>query len=266
MSTLKYSNKLRGKKVLVVGGSAGIGYAAAEAALENQAHIYIASSSIDRVNGAVSKLKDTIDGQSAGSVQGRTIDLTSDSSVKEVVDWVSNDTEGGKQSGIDHVIFTAGDSLMLGDLSQVNIDDCKCALEVRFWGMLRVVKFAHPAMMDRGRYGSITVTSGTVAYKPAKGWSVAAGMGGSVESVTRGLAVDLAPTRVNCVLPGAVDTPMWDPMGPEGKAATFKHFEGKVLTGKVGVPEEIAEGYLYLMKGSYTTGTCIVLDGGAMLT
>lgn len=108
-----------------------IGYAAAEAALENQAHIYIASSSIDRVNGAVSKLKDTIDGQSAGSVQGRPIDLTSDSSVKEVVDWVSNDTEGGKQSGIDHVIFTAGDSLMLGDLSQVNIDDCKCVSETR---------------------------------------------------------------------------------------------------------------------------------------
>jgi hypothetical protein len=42
---------------------------------------------------------------------------------------------------------------------------------------------------------------------------------------------------------------MWDPMGEEGKAATFKHFESKLLTGKVGLPEEIAEGYLYLMKG-----------------
>lgn len=111
-----------------------------------------------------------------------------------------------------------------------------------------------------------------MAYKPAKGWAVASGMGGSVEvspslphlsprahthrphpqppqSVTRGLAVDLAPTRINCILPGAVDTPLWGPLSPEAKAATFKHFEDKLLTGKVGLPEEVAEGYLYLMKG-----------------
>jgi NAD(P)-dependent dehydrogenase (short-subunit alcohol dehydrogenase family) len=110
------------------------GYSAAEAALESQAHVYIASSSSDRVQGAVSKLKGTVAGQSVGSVHGRSVDLTSDASVKDLINWVSNDTEGGKQNGIDHVIFTAGDSLMLGDLSQVNIDDCKGVSRAR-WSM-----------------------------------------------------------------------------------------------------------------------------------
>jgi NAD(P)-dependent dehydrogenase (short-subunit alcohol dehydrogenase family) len=108
------------------------GYAAAEAALESQAHVYIGSSSSDRVQGAVSKLKDTISGQSIGSAQGRAIDLTSDASVKEFIDWVSNDTEGGKEKGVDHTIFTAGDSLKLGDLLETDIDDVKGVSQARY--------------------------------------------------------------------------------------------------------------------------------------
>lgn len=101
------------------------GYSAAEAALESQAHVYIGSSSSERVQRAVSQLKDTIPEQSIGSVQGRSIDLTSDESVKEFVDWVSNDVEGGKAKGVDHTIFTAGDALRLGDLMETDIEEAK---------------------------------------------------------------------------------------------------------------------------------------------
>ncbi|KAJ9095264.1 hypothetical protein QFC21_005630 [Naganishia friedmannii] len=247
MSAPKYTNKLQGKKIIV------IGYAAAEASLESRAHVYIASSSSVRVEKAVSQLQSTAaaaGGEGKGSIQGRAIDLTSDSSVKEFIGWVSGDADGaGKERGVDHVIFTAGDALQLGDLMETDFEDAKKAFDVRFWGALRVIRFAHPEMKDRGRLGSITLTSGTVAYKPAKGWVVAAGMGGAVESATRGLAIDLAPTRVNCILPGAVDTPLWDPLPAHVKAGLMKTFEEKLLTGRVGQAEEVAEGYLYLMKG-----------------
>ncbi|KAJ9107189.1 hypothetical protein QFC19_002849 [Naganishia cerealis] len=269
MTVPKYTSKLQGSKVVVIGGSAGIGYAAAEASLESGAHVYLASSSSTRIEAAVSRLT-TATHQSptatGGSVQGRAIDLGSDDSVRQFIDWVSADTTVGKARGIDHVVFTAGDALRLGDLMDTDLEDAKGALEVRFWGALRVIKFTHSQMKDRGRSGSITLTSGTVAYKPAKGWAVASGMGGAIESITRGLAVDLAPTRVNCILPGAVDTPLWDPLPAQVKAGMMRQFEDKLLTGRVGQAEEVAEGYLFLMKGSYTTGTCIVIDGGAMLT
>jgi NAD(P)-dependent dehydrogenase (short-subunit alcohol dehydrogenase family) len=193
----KYTNKLENKKVVVIGGSAGIGmhfphppkfrvdlipmnpgYGAAEAALESGANVYIGSSNAERVESAVKSLEsDNASGK--GSIQGRAIDLKSDESVKEFVDWVAGDTKGGGEQGVDHLIFTAGDALMLGDLMDTNLKEAKAvslvvaihlpdlplihldlkAFEVRFWGALRVVKAVHPVMKDRGRFGSITLTS-----------------------------------------------------------------------------------------------------------
>jgi NAD(P)-dependent dehydrogenase (short-subunit alcohol dehydrogenase family) len=57
---------------------------------------------------------------------------------------------------------------------------------------------------------SFTCTSGTSSLRPAKGWSVTAGVAGSVPAMARGLAIDLAPLRVNCIAPGLVDTEMWE--------------------------------------------------------
>ena len=90
--------------------------------MESSAHVYIASSSPDRVSSAISDLKAT---SSSGSIQGRAIDLRSEDSVKQFVDWVAADTEGEKQQGIDHVVFTAGDALMLGHLMDTDLDAAK---------------------------------------------------------------------------------------------------------------------------------------------
>lgn len=154
------------------------GYGAAEAALESGANVYIGSSNAERVESAVKNLE-SANASGKGSIQGRAIDLKSDESVKEFVDWVANDKER-KEEGVDHLIFTAGDALMLGDLMDTNLEEAKAvstslsssdligkadsrgnikAFEVRFWGALRVVKAVHPAMKDRGRFGSITLTS-----------------------------------------------------------------------------------------------------------
>lgn len=100
---------------------------------------------------------------------------------------------------MDHVIFSAGDALQLHSLDDLDVESSKSAFEVRVFGVLRVVK-AVKGMFNKG--GSLTLTTGTVAYKPHKGWSVASAMGGATESLTRGLAVDLAPIRVNAVCPG----------------------------------------------------------------
>ncbi len=89
------------------------------------------------------------------------------------------------------------------------------------------------------------------------GWTLASGMAGATESVSRGLAVDLAPIRVNCVVPGAVYTELWDGMGQEQKDKMMKGMEGKLLTEKMGMPEDVAEAYLFCMKSAYVTGTSI---------
>jgi len=84
--------------------------------------------------------------------------------------------------------------------------------------------------------------------------------------MVRGLAVDLKPVRVNLVSPGAVETELWDSLSKEAREGYFKGLGTKMLTGKIGMPEDVAECYLWLMKDKNVTGTVVQTDGGALLT
>lgn len=71
--------------------------------------------------------------------------------------------------------------------------------------MLRCVKHSIGRVKE-----SIVTTSGAASLKPAPGLTVTAGFGGATTSSSRGLALELAPVRVNCVVPGLVATELWD--------------------------------------------------------
>jgi NAD(P)-dependent dehydrogenase (short-subunit alcohol dehydrogenase family) len=86
-----------------------------------------------------------------------------------------------------------------------------------------------------------------------------------MEGLSRALAVELAPIRVNIVSPGVVRTPLWAGMAEADRQALYQQIEERLLVGHVGEPEEIAEAYLYLMRQSYGTGQVIVVDGGGTL-
>ena len=73
--------------------------------------------------------------------------------------------------------------------------------DVRFWGAFTAAK---AAKIRSG--GSITFTIGQALLRPRKGWSLLVGVAGAIDAVTRGLAIDLAPIRVNVVSPGLVRT------------------------------------------------------------
>ena len=112
---------------------------------------------------------------------------------------------------------------------------------------------------------SFTVTSGANAVKPGAGWAIIAGAVGGVEALTRGLAVDLAPIRVNCVSPGAVYTELFQKFGGEKLGATLEYFRTKSTTKTMGKPEDLAETYLYCMRDQFVTGAIIESNGGVLL-
>ncbi len=85
---------------------------------------------------------------------------------------------------------------------------------------------------------------------------------GGIEFFTRGLAVDLAPVRVNCVAPGAVDTEFFQAYGGE---SVLNQFKERTTTKTVGRPEDLAEAYLYCMRDHFVTGTVIGSNGGGLL-
>ena len=86
-----------------------------------------------------------------------------------------------------------------------------------------------------------------------------------MEGLTRALAVELAPIRVNAVMPGVVKTPLWDNMKEADRQALYRKMDQALLVKHAGESDEIAEAYLYCMRQTYGTGHILTVDGGGAL-
>jgi NAD(P)-dependent dehydrogenase (short-subunit alcohol dehydrogenase family) len=162
---------------------------------------------------------------------------------------------------VDHVFITAGivvpDSGLEADSASL-----RPALDTRFWGAFAAAKYGADKM--RGG-GAITFMSRTTARRPLKGAAVATASCGAVEAFARALAVDLAPTRVNTIQPGYVDTPMLDELLGEARNAIKAEAGAHLPVKRIGRPEEIADAVLFLMKNGYVNGITLTVDGGGLL-
>jgi len=241
---------LEGKTVLVIGGSSGIGFGVAKCSLLAQAsRVIIASKNPERLEDALVRLKTFFAEKPVpGTFSASVVDAKDSSSVKALLESVGE---------IDHLVWTSGDPLRLGPLEKLDFDANRDLFDVRFWG---AVVAAQSAKIRPG--GSITLTVGSVVVKPKGGWTLGAALMGAVDSVTRALAVDLAPIRVNVISPGLVETELWNPMPKEQVKQMMEASAKSLLVKHVATPEEIAEAYLFTMKCGYITGQRIEVDGG----
>ncbi|KIL54518.1 hypothetical protein M378DRAFT_113979 [Amanita muscaria Koide BX008] len=267
---LKSITKLAGKRILVLGGTSGIGFAVAAAALEHGALVVVSSSQLTNVENAVSRLKTAYPTDDFHSrISGFTCDLGNPEKLEEnilVLLKQSTTTADGGQALLDHIVFTAGDSQMkFKPLKEATVDYIRDWGTVRFVAPLILAKLVGPFIRP-SHTSTITLTSGSGTKKPPPGWSLVAGYAGGIETMTRGLAVDLAPIRVNCILPGAVHTEFWDSaVGKEALDGALKQYAEQTLVGHVGKPEDIAEAYIYVMKDNFCTGSSISNNGGSLL-
>jgi len=118
-------------------------------------------------------------------------------------------------------------------LSSITLPSIIAAGQIRFFAPLIVAKIGSKHL-NPGPESSIVLTTGAVAERPHEGWSVIASYAAGLYGMTRNLALDLRPVRVNCVSPGAVDTELWKGMGEDEKKMMFERIGGNVLTGRVG--------------------------------
>jgi NAD(P)-dependent dehydrogenase (short-subunit alcohol dehydrogenase family) len=236
---------LHGARVVVLGGTAGIGLATAHAAADLGAAVVVASSRKSTVDSALAVLPPGTD--------GRVLDLRDGNAI------------GAFFAGIgpfDHLVFTAGESLLVGPLADADLGAARSFFEIRFWAALTAVRCAAPLLRAGG---SITLTSGTTAVRPAPGWTVPSGVFGAIEALTRALAVELAPIRVNAVRPGLVRTDLWRDLPEADRSALFESYAKVLPVGRTGQPEDLARTYVHLMRQQYSTGTVIPVDGGGVL-
>jgi NAD(P)-dependent dehydrogenase (short-subunit alcohol dehydrogenase family) len=239
------SKSLKGKKVVLLGGTSGFGLATALAAAAEGAEITVVSSRQLKVDEALAGLPQ-------GS-KGYAVNLTDEQQVAALFEQIGE---------FDHLVFTAGETLQLNELASLKMDDAKQFFNLRFWGALMAAKYGSPYIR---KGGSIILTNGTIGLRPWKGWVVASAITGAIEGLTRALAVELAPIRVNTVCSGMAKTELWGNIPGADRDAMFKDVGSKLLTGSVGEATDIAEAYLYLMKNNFSTGQVIVTDGGGVL-
>ncbi|KAI0874545.1 short-chain dehydrogenase [Hypoxylon argillaceum] len=257
----KYSTKLAGKHVVVIGGSRGIGRGVVEAAIESGARVTLAASSQQSADAAVASIKAAYP---AAQLAGIGCDL-SRASVEQDLDALL-----ARAGELDHVVFTAADPLTIAKLEDVTPEAALGAAHMRFLVPLMVGKVVKKHLAGaKGKDRSLILTTGSIASKPAPEWSLMAYFAAGLKGLTRNLALDLSPIRVNAVEPGLVNTGLWDVPGKsvEARGAEIQAFaeQMRLPVGKAATVEEIAEAYMYLLRDSNATGEVVQTRGGQHL-
>ncbi|KAL8786695.1 MAG: hypothetical protein Q9213_002630 [Squamulea squamosa] len=257
-NSTKYTSKLLGARVLIIGGTSGIGFAVAEASLEHGAHVIISSSQDSRVKASIERLLSAYP-SAKDRLSGYACDLSSPTMEENIVSLFS------KTGQLDHIVVTAGDKVAMMPIHEITLENIQQAGMVRFFALLLVAKHGFK-ILSPGPASSITLTTGAVSERPIAGWSIVASYAAGLHGMIRNLALDLAPVRVNLVSPGPLETEMWNILTPDQMQQYKQSVEReKSTTKKIGQPGDVAEAYLYLMKDRNCTGAVIDTNGGSLL-
>ena len=236
------------EKVLIAGGSSGMGLALAGRLLREGCAVTIAGRSADKLAAACQALGH------AAQLATIAADITQEEQVARLF----------AQCGpLDHIVSTAAD---IGGAYQLlpamDVTVVRKAMDSKLLGPLLLAKHGAPLLAPGG---SITFTSGIAACRPAARGSVVAAINGGLNSLAYALAVELAPVRVNAVSPGWVDSPIWEFVAGDAKADMLEGMAKKLLVGRVGHVDDIADAICFLMRNRFTTGSVLQVDGGHRL-
>ncbi len=239
---------LTGEKIVVIGGSSGIGLGVAAAALDAGAEVVIAGRSAERLRAALAAL-----GRDR-RVTGLAADITQEASLTRLFDSVGP---------FDHLVATAGTPPPGDPIGRTDLDIVRRFIDNKLIGAVMLAKHAVGTLRQGG---SMTFTSGINKDKPpVPGGAVVAAIAASFSAFAHALALELAPTRVNIVSPGWVDTPMWDTLVGEAKSGFFAGMAASLPAGRIATPADVAPAFLHLMESTFTTGQTLRIDGGHSL-
>jgi NAD(P)-dependent dehydrogenase (short-subunit alcohol dehydrogenase family) len=213
---------------VVIGGATGIGRAVADALKQRPGRVVVAS-------------------------RNTGLDIANEAAVATYFEALGS---------VDHVVVTAGSAAPGGKVLDVSIDVAKAAFDVKFWGTILVAREAAKHLRPGG---TITLTSGFLSRRTVPGTFVKTAMNAAIEAVTKLLAKELAPIRVNVVSPGLTDTEAYAAMAEEPRRAMLERAAANLPAGRFGRPDDLARGYLFVIDNQFITGAVIDIDGGALI-
>lgn len=235
---------LQNARVLIIGGTSGIGLGVARAVADRGGAPIVVSRRQSSVDRALADLP--------RGTAGTTVDLGNDRDLDRLAEEVGD---------IDHLVYTAGESLELTGLTDLTPEVITGFFQTRFVGAVSAVR-AFTSRLRPG--GSVTLTSGTAAWQPRFGVLPVA-LCGAMNAVTTALAVELAPIRVNAVAPGLSRTPLWDALSEADRETLYEEESHRIPLGRVAEVEDVARAYVYCMEQVFSTGLVLTVEGGTLL-
>ncbi|WP_288582432.1 MULTISPECIES: SDR family oxidoreductase [Lysinibacillus] len=236
---------LKDKKVVIIGGSSGIGLESAKQLIAHGAEVIIASRSEDKLRNAIEQLGDR--------ATAYTLDITQEQQVQSFFEKIGQ---------FDHLVVSAAETSG-GSFLQTDTAQARELFENKFWGQYYAAKYGASKILPNG---SITLFSGVVAYKSMVGSAILGAVNAAISNLGQSLALELAPIRVNIVSPGIIDTPSRSKMPEEARNNFYNAVENKLPVKRIGRAEDVAQSVLYLLQNSFVTGTVLHVEGGHILT
>lgn len=240
---------LKGRRIVLIGASSGIGLACARAAREAGARLVIAGRNTERLEHARRALD--------GAVEAFRLDAMESESVAAFFRRV------GAHDHLSIFVPTVPNARVraqLGLFADTPSDAFAAVFASKFGANLNCLRYGAPHVR-----GSIVLVTGQAHRKSLQGYAAGAAANGALEALVRTLALELAPVRINAVAPGIVETPILRAMPAE----MFEAFAAKTRNqpvARLGAAGEIAGAVLELMGNGYATGAVLEIDGGYKLT
>ena len=238
---------LTGKKLLIVGGSYGMGLATARAAVELGAEVAIAARGLGGLEAAAAELE---------RLGKRPVPFKA----LRIEDRAAVGAFMAAQAPFDHLVLPGSTvkPILYADLDETSARE---AFESKFWGPFWACFDARPFIREGG---SIVLYSGVAAVRPVKGYLMGASINGAINALTRSLALEFGAqgVRVNTIAPGLTDTPLNDILHAHDKEERYRAMAARLPVGRIGTAEELAEAAIYLMCNGFVTAQVLGVDGG----
>ena len=236
--------QLRQQTVVVAGGSSGVGLAVVKRAAAAGARVIALGRSEARLKAALEGLGDP--------VSGVAMDAT---------DRAALDGFFARSGPIDHLVITLSGGEGAGAFAQLDLQALRRGFEAKFWPQLQTAQAALPALRPGGSITFVTAVSARIARPGTAGLGA---INGALEAMVGSLARELAPSRVNAVSPGVIDTEWWSGK-PELKQQVFEEQARTLPVARVGRADEVAHTVQFLLENGFVTGVVVECDGGLHL-